>query len=55
MTSGAYGPSLGAPMSMGYVARDHAAAGNRLWAELRGKRLPATVGRLPFLPTNYKR
>ncbi|MGR3572552.1 glycine cleavage system aminomethyltransferase GcvT [Brevirhabdus sp.] len=55
VTSGAYGPSLGAPMSMGYVARDHAAAGNRLWAELRGKRLPATVSRLPFLPANYKR
>ena len=55
VTSGAYGPSLEAPMSMGYVATDHAKTGTKLEGEVRGKRLPVTVADLPFRPANYKR
>ncbi len=55
VTSGAFGPSLGAPVSMGYVAASHAFAGTRLFGEVRGKRLPVAVVDLPFVPTGYKR
>lgn len=55
VTSGAYGPSIERPMSMGYVATEHAATGTKLEGEVRGKRLPVTVADLPFRPSNYKR
>jgi len=55
VTSGGFGPSLDAPIAMGYVGRSAAAAGTRLFAEVRGKRLPVTVADLPFVPTRYKR
>ena len=55
VTSGAYGPSLAAPMAMGYVPGDLAAIGTRLFAEVRGKRLPVTVAAMPFVKSNYKR
>ncbi|WP_324753526.1 glycine cleavage system aminomethyltransferase GcvT [Roseovarius sp. Pro17] len=55
ITSGAFGPSIEAPMSMGYVPSDLAAPGTTVYAEVRGKRLPATVVALPFKPANFKR
>jgi aminomethyltransferase len=55
VTSGGFGPSLNAPISMGYVSRDVAMSNTRLFAEVRGKRLPVTVSKLPFMPTRYKR
>jgi len=55
VTSGAFGPSLAAPMAMGYVPGDLAAIGTRLFAEVRGKKLPVTVAAMPFVKSNYKR
>ncbi len=55
VTSGAFGPSIEGPMSMGYVAPAHAASGTAIWGEVRGKRLPATICDMPFRPTTYKR
>ena len=55
VTSGAFGPSLGGPMAMGYVPAGLAALGTRLFAEVRGKRLPVTVSAMPFVTPNYKR
>ena len=55
VTSGAFGPSIGRPMSMGYVAAGHTAPGTRLFGEVRGRRLPAIVTGMPFHPTTYKR
>jgi aminomethyltransferase len=55
VTSGAFGPSLGGPMAMGYVLSAHAATGTRLFAEVRGKKLPVTVADMPFVKPNYKR
>ncbi len=55
ITSGAFGPTIGKPMSMGYVASEYAASGTRIFAELRGKRMPATVADMPFRPSTYKR
>jgi aminomethyltransferase len=55
VTSGAFGPSLGAPMVMGYVPADLAATGTQLFAEVRGKKLPVKVADMPFIKPNYKR
>jgi aminomethyltransferase len=55
VTSGGFGPSVNAPIAMGYVARAHATVGTNLLGEVRGKRLPVTVTELPFQPTTYKR
>ena len=55
VTSGGFGPSVNAPIAMGYVARSHASIGTTLMGEVRGKRLPVIVSGLPFHPTSYKR
>ena len=55
VTSGGFGPSVNAPIAMGYVARAHAEVGTQLMGEVRGKRLPVTVAEMPFQPTTYKR
>jgi len=55
VTSGGFGPSVGAPIAMGYVPAGLSAPGTRLWGEVRGKRLPVTVADLPFHPHSYKR
>ncbi|KMW59567.1 Aminomethyltransferase (glycine cleavage system T protein) [Candidatus Rhodobacter oscarellae] len=55
VTSGAFGPSIEAPMSMGYVTPQHAEIGTQVFGEVRGKRLPATITGLPFRPAGFKR
>ncbi len=55
ITSGGFGPTVGAPVAMGLVLRDHAAQGTGLYGDVRGKRLPVTVVALPFTPANFKR
>jgi aminomethyltransferase len=55
ITSGGFGPSLNAPMAMGYVRRDFSAGGSKLSLMVRGKPLPATVVPLPFVPHRYLR
>ena len=55
VTSGVFAPSLEAPAAMGYVPAEHAETGTRLFAEVRGKRLPLSVTPLPFVEPSYKR
>jgi len=55
ITSGGFGPSLNAPIAMGYVRRDLATDGTPLSLLVRGKSLPATVAPLPFVPHRYAR
>jgi aminomethyltransferase len=55
ITSGGFGPSIGAPIAMGYVDAGHNAVGTMLEAEVRGKRVPVTVASLPFVPHQYHR
>ncbi len=55
ITSGGFGPSLGAPVAMGYVPIALAAPGTRLEGMLRGTRRPATVARLPFIAPGRSR
>ena len=55
VTSGAFGPTIERPMSMGYVATAYAADGTRIFGEVRGKRMAATVAPMPFRPSTFKR
>jgi aminomethyltransferase len=55
VTSGAWGPSVDRPVSMGYLETDSSAIGTTVYGEVRGRRLPATVAELPFRPAAYKR
>ncbi|PWR01715.1 glycine cleavage system aminomethyltransferase GcvT [Meridianimarinicoccus roseus] len=55
VTSGAYGPWIEAPMSMGYLAAGHTDPGTTVFGDVRGKRLPATVTAMPFRPAQFKR
>lgn len=55
VTSGGFGPSVEGPVAMGYVASGHAAADTEVSLMVRGKALPATVARLPFVTPGYKR
>jgi aminomethyltransferase len=55
VTSGGFGPSLNAPIAMGYVARDHAAGGTPLSVVVRDIARPAHIAPLPFVPTRYYR
>jgi len=55
VTSGGFGPSLGGPMAMGYVAIGHAKPDTPVNLIVRGKVLPATVAKMPFVPQSYYR
>ena len=55
VTSGGFGPSLNAPVAMGYLPTPLSAPGTRIFAELRGQRLPLQVAPMPFVPNTYKR
>ena len=55
VTSGGFGPSVGAPVAMGYVSARLAAPGTPLFAEVRGSRVAVNVCELPFVATRYKR
>lgn len=55
VTSGGFGPSLGAPLALGYVATAHAAMDSEVWALVRGKRVPMKVAKTPFVPQRYYR
>ena len=55
VTSGGFGPSLNAPIAMGYLPSAHASPDTLVFAELRGQRLPLRVAPMPFVPNTYKR
>lgn len=55
VTSGGFAPSVGAPIAMGWVDASHAADGAPLEIEVRGKRIPARVAPMPFIPHRYHR
>jgi aminomethyltransferase len=55
VTSGTFSPVLKAPIAMGYVQTALMADGTALDVEVRGKRVPAVVTKMPFVPTRYYR
>jgi aminomethyltransferase len=54
VTSGGFGPSVGAPVAMGLI-RSNIAPDAVLEGEVRGRRLPVSVAGLPFVPPRQKR
>ncbi|MBP6999913.1 glycine cleavage system aminomethyltransferase GcvT [Amaricoccus sp.] len=55
ITSGGFGPSLDAPVAMGYVPAGSAAPGTALFGLLRGRMQPVKVARGPLVRPGYKR
>jgi aminomethyltransferase len=55
VTSGGFGPSLNAPIAMGYVESAFAADGTQLDLMVRGKAMPAVISPMPFVPHTYRR
>ena len=55
VTSGGFSPTLERPIATAYVATGQAAPGTALEIDVRGKRLPAQVTPLPFVPHRYHR
>lgn len=53
ITSGGFGPSAGFPVAMGYVRTDLKEPGTRLFAEVRGNKMPVDVHTLPFTQPRY--
>jgi aminomethyltransferase len=55
ITSGGFGPTLQAPVAMGYVPTHLSAVGTKLNALVRGKQRPITVAKMPLVPQRYFR
>jgi len=55
VTSGGFGPSVNGPVAMGYVQTGHAKPGTAVFLSVRGKSLPATITKLPFVPPGFYR
>jgi aminomethyltransferase len=53
VTSGGFGPSVNAPIAMGYVEARYAEPGTRVSLIVRGNALAASVVPLPFVPHRY--
>ncbi len=55
VTSGGFGPTMEAPVAMGYVDADLAIVGTKVNAVVRGKSLPMSVAKMPFVEQRYYR
>lgn len=55
VTSGTFGPTVEKSISMGYVAFGNHAIGIEVFAEVRGKKIPMTVAKMPFIEQRYVR
>ena len=55
ITSGGYGPTVGHPVALGYINSEYVDSNDNLFGELRGKRVPVKIAKLPFVPLNFKR
>jgi len=53
VTSGTFSPSLNKPLAMGYVPTALSTNGTKLFAQVRGKDVPVTVEKMPFVPSHY--
>ncbi|MBP2701912.1 glycine cleavage system aminomethyltransferase GcvT [Photobacterium lucens] len=55
VTSGTFGPTKGMPVAMGYIVTEANQLGEVVFAEVRGKKLPMTIEKMPFVPQRYYR
>ncbi|MCP4433836.1 MAG: glycine cleavage system aminomethyltransferase GcvT [Gammaproteobacteria bacterium] len=55
VTSGSFGPTVGAPIAMGYLETGFAVVDTEVFAMVRGKPLAMAVAKMPFVPQRYYR
>ena len=55
VTSGGFGPSAGHPVAMGYVSTPLSKPGTRVFADVRGTKIPIDINSLPFTPHRYRK
>ena len=55
VTSGSFGPTIGKPVAMGYVETAYSALETEVFAVVRGKQMPMTVSKAPFIEQRYYR
>ena len=55
VTSGGFGPTVEAPVAMGYVKKDYIAIDTQLFALVRDKKVEVTVSKMPFVEQRYYR
>ena len=55
ITSACVGPTAGAPIAMATVLTEYREPGTSLAVDVRGKPLPVTVSKMPFVPQRYFR
>ena len=55
VTSGTAGPTKGSPIAMGYVETQYAVLDTEIFADVRGKKLPMLIQRMPFVSQRYYR
>ena len=53
VTSGTFGPSVNAPVAMGYIQSKFSEINNKILLEVRGKKYDAVVSKLPFYKKSY--
>ncbi len=53
ITSGTFGPSVKGPIAMGYVSNIFSKLNTKVFLEVRGKKIPASICELPFYKKNY--
>jgi aminomethyltransferase len=53
ITSGTFGPSVNAPVAMGYINSKFAEIGTKIQLEVRGKKYGGKVSELPFFKKSY--
>jgi aminomethyltransferase len=55
VTSGGFGPTLNAPLAMGYVQKAHASIDSLVYAKVRERKIALKVAKTPFVPNRYYR
>ena len=55
VTSGTFGPTVATPVAMALINADYATLGTEVYALVRGKKLPMTVSKMPFIEQRYYR
>lgn len=54
LTSGGFGPSVQGAVGQGYVPSEYAAAGTKIFVNVRGRNIAAEVADMPFIPAQTK-
>jgi len=53
VTSGTFGPSVDCSIAMGYIDNQYCLVNTKVFVEVRGKKVPASICNLPFYKKNY--